>query len=319
MNHLNIYGKLLLLIALLGGTVTTISANPQELLWTGCGISKLGFMKDLALAYEKRTGIRIKLEGGGATKGLRQVANGSSDLGGSCRLPLVFANKDGSYSVEASEQRIKLIPVGWDSLVVIVNKENQLLESISQQQLRDILTGKITHWKQLGANSQAPINLYLRYGKVSGVGLTLRQQLFNNTHQEFRQDAHYLPSSGKIEQAVEEDPYALAVSGVSSSRHRDLKILQLDGITADMENLKSGLYPLYRQLFLIAPHDLGERPAIKDFVKFALSPEGQKITLAAGTLPYHQGIRLIFNGTSAEYLHTVDIVEQQGIYTLSGQ
>ena len=296
-----------------------VHAADKELLWTGCGISKLGFMQDLASAYEKKSGIKIKLEGGGATKGLRNVASGKSDLGGSCRLPLVIANKDGSYSVESQEQRLKLIPLGWDSLVVIVNKQNQLLDSISQQQLRDILTGKITHWEQLGVQSTQPIKLYLRYGKVSGVGLTLRQQLFNNTGQDFRRDAHYLPSSGKIEKAVESDPYALAVSGVSSSRHRDLKILRLDGIEANMSNLKSGQYPLYRLLFLVAPQSLQEKPAIKDFVRFALSPEGQEITKSAGTLPYHQGIRLIFDGTSAEYLHTIDIMEGRGIYTLSGQ
>lgn len=309
----------IVLIVTLLGNPSVAAPAPKELLWTGCGISKLGFMQDLAAGYEKRYGVRINLEGGGATRGLRQVASGKSDLGGSCRLPIVIANNDGSYSVEEGERKLKIIPLGWDSLVVIVHKDNTLIDTISRQQLRDILTGKITRWSELGANTSAPINLYVRNGKISGVGLSLRQQLFNNTHQDFRADATYLPSSGKIEKAVEADPYALAVSGVSSSRHRNLKILRLDGVEASMENLKSGHYPLYRLLFLVAPSNLKERPEIRAFIEFALSAEGQMITMNAGTLPYHQGIRLIFNGTSAEYLHTIDILEQNQIYTLSGQ
>ncbi len=43
-------------------------ATTKELHWVGCGISKLGFMQELAKAYEKETGIRIILNGGGATK-----------------------------------------------------------------------------------------------------------------------------------------------------------------------------------------------------------------------------------------------------------
>jgi hypothetical protein len=47
--------------------------------------------------------------------------------------------------------------------------------------------------------------------------------------------------------------------------------------------------------------------------------EGQQVIRDAGTLPYHQGVRLIFSSTSHDYLNTIDILEQYKIYTLSGQ
>lgn len=295
-----------------------ISAE-KELRWTGCGISKLGFMQDLAKAYEKRTGIKIILEGGGATKGLRQVSAQHSDLGGSCRLPLVYKNPDGSYSIEQSEQKLKIIPVGWDALVVIVNKDKPLIESITRQQLRDVLTGKITHWNQLGANSDKPITLYVRSGKISGVGRTLRQQLFDNPGQEFTKQAIRLASSGKIEKAVVNDPYGLAVSGISSSRHRPLKMLKLNNVEPTMKNLQNGKYDLHRLLFLVVSNTYSSNPMVADFVKFALSVDGQDVIRNAGTLPYHQGVSLIFKGTSQDYLNSIDILERQKIYTLSGQ
>lgn len=300
------------------GLLTTNPASATTIKWTGCGISKLGFMKDVAKAYEKQTGVSIELEGGGATKGIRQVSLGESHLGGSCRMPLVFEAADGSLQVESSEQQVKMIPMGWDALVAITHKENSMISGISREQLKQVLTGKITRWDQLGAQSNQPINLYVRTGKISGVGLTLRQQLFNNINQNFHKGATYLPSSGKIEKAVEKDPYGLAVSGISSSRHRQLKLLKLDNIEPTMATLRSGKYMLYRILFLVTPPDYRERPELQEFVDFTLSSKGQKIIREAGTLPYRYGFGLLSSGASTGYLQALDVIEQSGIYTVSG-
>ncbi len=294
-------------------------APKQQLKWVGCGISKRGFMQDLAAAYEKKSGIKIALEGGGAARGLRHVAAGQSDLGGSCRLPLIYRKRPGGWSIEKREQNIKLIPVGWDALVALVHPDNPL-ESITREQLADVLTGRITNWKQLGASEARPINLYIRRGKVSGVGRTLRQQLFDDVEKEFASHDHVivLKSSGKIEKALQKDPDGLAVSGISSSRHRKLKILQLDGVYPTMDTLKAGDYTLYRILFLVAPRDYEKRPELKGFVDFALSLEGQKVIQAAGTLPYHKGIGLLYKATGSDYIREMEVVDQQGLYTLGG-
>lgn len=310
--------QLLLLIIPLAGIHTQASAATREIKWVGCGISKLGFMKELAAAYEKKSGTKIVLEGGGATKGLRSVASGKSQLGGSCRLPLVIKNSDGTYTIEHSEQTLTVIPVGWDSLVVITNKANKAVTAISEQQLRDVLTGKITNWKSLGGNDQ-PINLYVRSGKISGVGRTLRQQLFNNTQQEFRQEATRLASSGKIEKAVEKDPNALAVSGISSSRRRNVNMLKLDGIAPSLDTLEAGKYPLFRLLFLVAPHNLDKHPELQGFVKYAASPQGQAVIKKAGTLPYSQAMNLMFTGAQSSYLHSIDLLSDKNIYSLNGK
>ena len=296
----------------------TSQAAVKELTWAGCGISKKGFMNDLAKAYETKTGIKIKIAGGGATKGLRQVASGKLNLGGSCRLPLVLKNADGTSQVLGIENNLNVIPVGWDALVAIVHPDNKMIDSITTDQLKDIFTGKINNWKQLDGKTDKPINLYVRKGKISGVGLTLRQQLFNNTDQKFSDKAKVLKSSGKIEKALEKDPYGIGVSGISSSRHRKLTMLQLDGVEPTMENLKKSKYKLYRILFLVAPKDYHKNPDLKAFVDFALSIDGQKVIQSAGTLPYRQGFGLLRTAASFEYLRAMDIVDREGLYTLGG-
>ena len=150
----------------------TVQAQ-ETIKWTGCGISKKAFMSELAKAYTKKSGIEIKLSGGGATKGIRQAANGTVHIGGACRVSLNSEEERNAFQ----------IPVAWDALVVFVNKNNPV-DNITFQQLRDIYLGKIKNWKQLGGND-APIELYARRGKLSGVGRTIRELVFANYDQNF--------------------------------------------------------------------------------------------------------------------------------------
>ncbi len=303
-------------------TLLTLSqvGHARQLVWTGCGIAKLGFMEELAAAYKAKSGVELVLRGGGATKGIRDVAEGQSDLGGSCRMPLVFKDGDGYYQVHSAEAAVAMIPVGWDVLTPIVHPRNPWVSDVSREQLRAILTGQITHWFQL--NPVAPpdrrIHLYVRAGGISGVGLTLRQQLFNDPDQVFSADAQRLASSGKIEEAVEGDVDAFAVSGVSSSRHRTVRMLNLDGQAPTMQNLSSGKYALYRILFLTAPADYKRDAQVKAFVDFALSAAGQKVIRDSGTLPYQYGLNLLRTGASDSYLQSLDVLEQSGLYLPNG-
>ena len=219
--------------------------------------------------------------------------------------------------IEGAEQNLRIIPIGWDALVVITHQNNKWVDSISMSQLRDVLTGKINNWQQLGAKESRPINLYVRKGKISGVGLTLRQQLFNNADQEFAASAKILPSSGKIEKAIEEDPYGLAVSGISSSRHRKVRILSLEGEQPNMDNLKAGNYHLYRILFLVAPPNYAEDPDLKSFVDFALS-RGAESDSSCRHFALPSWPRPAALGASTEYIMALDAIDQQGLYTLGG-
>ena len=85
-----------------------------DLKWVGCGITKKAFMKELAAAYEVKTGIKIKIEGGGATRGIRETIamDSDADMGGTCRFLM---------HSEQSGQAIKAEPVAWDALVVITH------------------------------------------------------------------------------------------------------------------------------------------------------------------------------------------------------
>lgn len=247
-------------------------------------------MTDLAKAYELKKGISINLQGGGATKGIRQVADTTTDIGGACRYYLPGNQLEESVAFE---------PVAWDALVVIVNKNNPV-QDISFQQVHDLYSGRITNWKQLGGND-APIKLFTRQGKISGVGYTIRKLIFANPDKKFTSTKEF-KSSGPLEKAILEDEHAIAITGISSARLRDLKILTLDGKKADYLSIRRGKYSLYRPLFLTYNPQGENVKTIKDFINFAHSSTGRKIMKKNGVVPYLEALVLVMKQVQQDQL-----------------
>jgi len=265
-------------------SLTTINlsfaANSSTLNWSGCGITKKAFMAELANAYYEKTGIKINLRGGGATRGIRDVVNHKADIGGACRTQMEFSSL---------ERGVKQIPVAWDALVVIVHPSNPVKE-ITLQQLRHIYRGNITNWQQLGGKN-APIDLYARTGTISGVGYTLRELVFNNLKESFKAK-QFFKSSGPLEIAIENNRNAIGTTGISSANRRDIKILKLEGKKPSYENIRRGKYLLYRPLYLVI-QQFEKDLRVLNFKKFALSKDGQAIIRSTGAVPYADAVQLV--------------------------
>ncbi len=275
-----------------GKVKSTEDFQVKKIIWTGCGITKKAFMAEIASAYEKKYGVVIDLKGGGATRGIRDTKSGVSHLGGTCRIPL--------HNPEEQNMLLKLILVAWDALVVIVHKDTPISD-IKKQELIDILDGKIIYWNELSgwqgkANSQQEIDIFTRTSKISGVGYTLRKILFNDTEMEFSSTKSF-PSSGPLEKGIEKEKYSFAITGISSARKRNVKILSLNGITPDYETIKSGNYFMYRPLYLtytsLYKLPKNEKKEVKRFLKFIKSEEAAKIIKANGVVPFKEGFHLI--------------------------
>lgn len=274
-----------LLVAL--SLLSAAHAATPGLTWAGCGISKNAFMGEMAAAYKKKSGVDIDLRGGGATKGIRQVASGEVKIGGTCRH--LLDNPENMTTVP-EERRVQLTPVAWDALVVIVHKDNPVA-NITLDQIRALYTGKLTNWKQLGGRD-APVELYVRKGKISGVGRTKRELIFNNYEQEFIA-THVVEESANLEKDMVMNPNGIGITGVSSARKiKDIaKILKLEGKEATYENIKSGEYLLYRPLYMVT-HMQTTDPEVRRFVDFVMSNEGKQIMRDVGTVPYADAIQL---------------------------
>ncbi len=257
-----------------------IADETAQISWGGCGITKKAFMQELAVAFTAKTGIKVALQGGGATKGINDTLEHKIDIGGTCRMTLP--------GIKHSELHATLHPVAWDALAIIVNKKNPL-SNLTMEQVIDIYSGKITNWKSLNGRD-ATIHLYTRSGKISGVGYAIRQYIFKDSDMDFKSD-YVVNSSGPLEKACETDVDAIAITGVSSARKRNVKIIKFDGMTPSYANLKAGKYFLYRPLYLVtspAPSKVTTK-----FIAYASSREGRRIIRENGTVPYLDAPQLL--------------------------
>jgi len=256
------------------------NSDANTIHWAGCGITKKAFMAELAAAYTAKTNVKVVLEGGGATRGIRKVGGLKIDMGGTCRMSLP--------ETDNTELHATLHPVAWDALAIITNKQNPV-DNLTTEQIRKIYTGKIRNWKQVGGRN-AKINLYVRQGKISGTGYAIRQYIFQDSGQDFVSD-HIMKSSGPLEKAIEKDIDGVGITGISSARKRKVKILGFDGKIPTFENVKGGKYGLYRPLYLVT----GPNPSknVRDFLSFAISTEGSKIIRDNGTVPYRDAYGLM--------------------------
>jgi phosphate transport system substrate-binding protein len=203
-------------------------------------------------------------------------------MGGACRY--VLEN-------HPLEDQARMVPMAWDALVVITHKDNPV-DSISLDQLKAVYSGEITSWKALGGND-LPVRLFVRDGKISGVGRTLRELVFRDTGFEFEAAERSFPSSGPLEQAVEKELNAIAVTGISSARKRDVKILRLNGLEPSYENIKNGNYLLYRPLYLVLNAGSDNYRELLKFADFANSPSGREVVRANGVVPYLEAPALL--------------------------
>lgn len=272
--------------------IKTENAPIKKIIWTGCGITKKAFMAEIAAAYRKKYGVEVILNGGGATKGIRATKAGESHIGGTCRIPM--------HSPEEESMLLKMILVAWDALVVVVNKDLPV-NNITRQELKEILTGKITTWNQLedwhgNSSSGENIKVFTRHSKISGVGYTLRKMLFDNVEEELSSHRTF-PSSGPLEKAIEQEADSFGVTGISSARKRNFKILTLDGIKPDYETIKSGHYTMYRPLYLTytslyrLPEN--ERKEVRRFLEFIKSDEAAEIIKLNQVVPFKEGFHLM--------------------------
>ncbi len=256
-------------------------AEDNVLNWVGCGISKKSYMTQLAKAYSESKKIGINLQGGGATKGIRDVASKDADFGGSCRYYLP-GNK--------LEKKVGFEPVAWDALAIITHPDNPVI-NLSLEQVKQIYSGDILNWSEVGGHD-APIKLFTRKGKISGVGYTIRSLIFSDTDKDFPNSTQ-LKSSGPIEKAVESDINAVAITGVSSARLRNVKILSLNNKQPNYDSIKSGHYVLYRPLYITYNPNSENLSMIKDFIRFAHSRKGRRIMIKNGVVPYIDALKLV--------------------------
>lgn len=256
-----------MVIIIIGAYLTITSENKYERMEIAGSTSVQPVANKLAEIYmEKHPNIKINVQGGGSGLGIRSVSQGIIDIGTSSK---------GLNSNESAGLNQYLI--GKDGVVIAVNLNNSL-DGLNKSQIRDIYSGKITNWKDVGG-PDAKINVITREDG-SGTRSVFQKIVMGND--KIRGDAVVLTSTESIVQSVKGDPSAIGYMSMTGF-NGDLKALKVDGVYPSEESIFNGSYAIQNPfLFLTKGEPKG---IVQDFINFCLSPEGQDIVRSEKVVP----------------------------------
>jgi phosphate transport system substrate-binding protein len=228
---------------------------------------------------KQNSGVRIQVTGGGSGTGISALINGTTDICASSR-PMKDAEKIklreryGSTGIE--------IRTAKDGLAIYLNESNPVKE-LNFSQIKDIYTGKITNWKQVGGKDE-DIILYGRENN-SGTYVFFKDNVLGGA--DFASNTQTLPGTAAVVNAVKKDGNGIGYGGAGYAKGiKECAVRKGSSGTAYLptpENVANGTYPITRYLYFY----LREKPSgeIKEFLKWIVGDEGQKIVTNEGFFP----------------------------------
>jgi phosphate transport system substrate-binding protein len=212
----------------------------------------------------------ISVRGGGSGVGIASIIAGTCDIGDASR-PIKEAELEQAV---LKGKNIKAHVVAMDGIGVIVNPSNRV-SALSKSQIKDIYTGKISNWSQLGGNNEKIV--VISRDTSSGTFEAFGELALNK--EKVRPDAVMQASNQAIATTVARTPGAIGYVGLGFLSG-DVKAVSVDGVMPSKETVLSNKYPIGRPLFMYTngvPQGLA-----KEFIDFVKSPEGQRLAEQEG-------------------------------------
>jgi phosphate transport system substrate-binding protein len=191
------------------------------------------------------------------------------------------------------------VAVALDAIVLVVNHKNPL-KGLTLQQVAEMFgspanqSADIEHWKQVGMNGKFGELEINRYGRddTSGTYMAFKTMALHRGEQ--RKDVHKEPGSMSVILEVGSDERGIGYAAMGfahrSKKVRVVPLARKNGerfITPTNDTMLNGEYPLLRELYIYAiPEADGKlKPALKHFLEFVLSRDGQELTKEEGFFP----------------------------------
>jgi phosphate transport system substrate-binding protein len=219
--------------------------------------------------------VEIVLETKGSASGYWGLIGGGCDVAAASR----DIAKDEQEQAQARGVELSDNVIGCYSVAVIVNAANTLGD-LSREQVRDVFTGVIRNWKEVGG-TDTPVRLYVR-NPNSGTYLGFRELAMEN--KSYATNEILFATYDGIGEAVAKDPGGIGYSGIRPAGKPGTKAVSIGGVPATAATVKEGKYPYVRRLHLCT-NKAAEAPGAAEFVQFVGSSRGQEILAELGFVP----------------------------------
>jgi phosphate transport system substrate-binding protein len=219
----------------------------------------------LAKAFQaNNSGVQIFVQGGGSSAGVTAVGTGTADIG--------MSSANLSASQKSQYPNLKAVPIAVDGIAIIVNPQNNI-SNLTTNQTRDIFTGNITNWNQVGG-SDAKINVVNRE-EGSGTRDGIQKIVLKGGN--FSTGGITQSSTGAVRSYVAGDSNAIGYISFAEVDN-SVKALNINSVAPTYDTIANGTYPVQRYFLLVTNGD--PTGNAKAFIDFTLSPAGQAILKA---------------------------------------
>lgn len=244
--------------AVAGGTVSTDGSTSMEKVIGSLGEKFQLDNPDIAFTYNPT----------GSGSGISAALEGRCDIGLSSR-----ALKD-----DEKAKGLKPTVLAYDGISIIVNPSNPV-KDLTVEQIKDIYTGKITNWKDVGGNDAGIVVV----GREAGSGTRDGFESVTGTKEQckYRQE---LTSTGDVIAAAQGNPNAIGYASTAAVG-KTVKTLTVGGIEPTEANVKNGSYVVQRPFILVTKEGKALSAEARKFFNYATSKEAAEIIIKAGAVP----------------------------------
>ncbi|MBO7406870.1 MAG: substrate-binding domain-containing protein [Clostridia bacterium] len=208
---------------------------------------------------------------------------------GECDIIFVGGpSKDQEAYAASKGVTLEYIPIGREAFVFFVNPANPI-DGLTLDQIRDIYSGKLTKWNELGVRGLGKIMPFQREAG-SGSQTAMERFVMKDTPLMTPDKEKVSDGMGGILEQVSSYRnhrgaigYSFRFYTTELMRSFDVKLLKVNGVAPTLENIENGSYALASTFFAVVRSDASDNT--RALVEWICGPQGQALVRKTGYSP----------------------------------
>lgn len=196
----------------------------------------------------------------------------------------VYPSDEQRAYAEENQTTFEYTPIGTEAFVFFVHKDNPIT-NLTTEQIKDIYSGKITNWKDVGGKNEKIAAFQRNEG--SGSQSMLKRFMGDTPIADAPTEMVNDLMAGIIEQVAD---YKSKTNSIGFSfryyvegiiKNPDIKMISIDGAAPTSENIRNGSYPILTPIYAVTYKE-NQNGNVDKLLEWILSDEGQYIINETG-------------------------------------
>ena len=196
----------------------------------------------------------------------------------------VYPSDEQRAYAEENQTTFEYTPIGTEAFVFFVHKDNPIT-NLTTKQIKDIYSGKITNWKDVGGKNEKIAAFQRNEG--SGSQSMLKRFMDDTPITDAPTETVNDLMAGIIEQVAD---YKSKTNSIGFSfryyvegiiKNPDIKMISIDGAAPTSENIRNGSYPILTPIYAVTYKE-NQNGNVDKLLEWILSDEGQYIINETG-------------------------------------